>query len=51
MAPSQKDKLKSRLGELIEKGYIRPSASPWGVMILFSINKDGSFVYISTIAS
>jgi hypothetical protein len=30
-----------QLEELLKKGYIRPSVSPWGVPILFAKNKDG----------
>ena len=33
--------LKLHLQELIEKGYIRPSVSPWGAHILFVNRKDG----------
>ena len=32
--------LKLQLQELIEKGYIRPSVSPWGALILFIKKKD-----------
>ena len=34
--------LKLQLQELIEKGYIRPSMSPWGAPILFIKKKDGT---------
>ena len=34
--------LKKQLDELISKGYIRPSDSPWGSPILFVKKKDGS---------
>ena len=34
--------LKLQLQELIEKGYIRPSVSPWGALILFIKKKDGT---------
>jgi hypothetical protein len=34
--------LKKQLKELSDKGYIRPSASPWGSPILFVKKKDGS---------
>ena len=33
--------LKLKLQELIEKGYIQPSVSPWGALILFVKKKDG----------
>ncbi|XP_019096116.1 PREDICTED: uncharacterized protein LOC109130704 [Camelina sativa] len=35
--------LKKQLGELLEKGFIRPSSSPWGAPVLFVNKKDGSF--------
>ena len=41
MAPSEMAELKTRLEELAEKGYIRPSASPWGAPVLFVKKKDG----------
>jgi hypothetical protein len=34
--------LKNQLDELQQKGYIRPSASPWGAPVLFVKKKDGS---------
>ena len=34
--------LKLQLQELIEKGYIRPIVSPWGLDILFINKKDGT---------
>ena len=34
--------LKLQLQELIEKGYIRPSVSHWGTLILFIKKKDGT---------
>ena len=34
--------LKLQLQELIEKGYIRLSVSPWGAPILFVKKKDGT---------
>ncbi|GJY09371.1 putative reverse transcriptase domain-containing protein [Tanacetum coccineum] len=35
--------LSAQLQELIKKGYIRPSSSPWGASVLFVKKKDGSF--------
>ncbi|GJT52109.1 putative reverse transcriptase domain-containing protein [Tanacetum coccineum] len=35
--------LSNQLKELQEKGFIRPSSSPWGAPILFVKKKDGSF--------
>jgi hypothetical protein len=34
--------VKIQLQELLDKGYIRPSSSPWGNITLFVKNKDGS---------
>jgi hypothetical protein len=34
--------LKKQLEELLEKGFIRPSSSPWGAPVLFVNKKDGS---------
>ncbi|GJX59364.1 putative reverse transcriptase domain-containing protein [Tanacetum coccineum] len=35
--------LSKQLQELSEKGFIRPSSSPWGAPVLFVKKKDGSF--------
>ncbi|GKF63487.1 putative reverse transcriptase domain-containing protein, partial [Tanacetum coccineum] len=35
--------LSNEIKELQEKGFIRPSSSPWGAPVLFAIKKDGSF--------
>ena len=42
MAPPEMSELKTQLQELLDKDYIRPSASPWGAPILFVKKKDGS---------
>ena len=42
MAPIKLKELKLQLQELLEKGFIRPSVSPWGAPILFVKKKDGS---------
>ena len=41
MAPVELKELKRQLQELLDKGFIRPSVSPWGAPILF-VKKDGS---------
>ncbi|KAL4030110.1 hypothetical protein IC575_008344 [Cucumis melo] len=41
MAP-QSERSKVRLQELLDKGFIRPSVSPWGAPVLFVKKKDGS---------
>ncbi|GKF96556.1 putative reverse transcriptase domain-containing protein, partial [Tanacetum coccineum] len=35
--------LSEQLRELSDKGFIRPSSSPWGAPVLFVKKKDGSF--------
>nr|GEV56767.1 putative reverse transcriptase domain-containing protein [Tanacetum cinerariifolium] len=42
LAPSEMKELTSQLQELLNKGFIRPSSSPWGALILFVKKKDGS---------
>ena len=34
--------LKLSLKEILDKGYIRPSVSPWGAPVLFVKKKDGT---------
>nr|GFD25110.1 putative reverse transcriptase domain-containing protein [Tanacetum cinerariifolium] len=43
LAPSELKELSEQLKELSEKGFIRPSSSPWGSPVLFVKKKDGSF--------
>ncbi|GJX65086.1 hypothetical protein Tco_0299429 [Tanacetum coccineum] len=43
LAPAEMQELSTQLQELFEKGFIRPSSSPWGAPILFVKKKDGSF--------
>ncbi|XP_069145651.1 uncharacterized protein [Solanum lycopersicum] len=43
MAPAMLRELKDQLQELLGKGFIRPSASPWGAPVLFVKKKDESF--------
>nr|GFC98128.1 putative reverse transcriptase domain-containing protein [Tanacetum cinerariifolium] len=43
LAPSKIQELSTQLQELSDKGFIRPSSSPWGASILFVKKKDGSF--------
>ena len=42
MAPLELRELKIQLDELMEKGFIRPSTSPWGAPVLFVKKNDGS---------
>ncbi|MFS7996640.1 putative nucleotidyltransferase, Ribonuclease H [Helianthus anomalus] len=43
LAPSELEELSKQLQELLEKGFIRPSSSPWGAPVLFVNKKDGTF--------
>nr|GEX21276.1 reverse transcriptase domain-containing protein [Tanacetum cinerariifolium] len=43
LAPSELKELSDQLKECSEKGFIRPSSSPWGAPVLFVKKKDGSF--------
>ncbi|KAI3794930.1 hypothetical protein L1987_37571 [Smallanthus sonchifolius] len=43
LAPSELQELSTQLQELLDKGFIRPSSSPWGAPVLFVKKKDGTF--------
>nr|GEY89456.1 reverse transcriptase domain-containing protein [Tanacetum cinerariifolium] len=43
LAPFEMKELSEQLKELSDKGFIRPSSSPWGASVLFFKKKDGSF--------
>ncbi|GJS88131.1 putative reverse transcriptase domain-containing protein [Tanacetum coccineum] len=43
LAPSEMKELSDQLKELSDKGFKRPSSSPWGAPVLFVKKKDGSF--------
>ncbi|KAJ8747041.1 hypothetical protein K2173_011271 [Erythroxylum novogranatense] len=42
MTPVELKELKTQLQELLDKGFIRPSVSPWGAPVLFVKKKDGT---------
>ena len=42
MAPVEQVELKKQLDDLLAKGFIRPSKSPWAFLVLFVEKKDGS---------
>ena len=42
MAPKELAKMKKQLEELLEKGFIRPSSSPWDCPAIFVKKKDGT---------
>ncbi|GKA38470.1 putative reverse transcriptase domain-containing protein [Tanacetum coccineum] len=43
LALSELQELSTQLQELSDKGFKRPSSSPWGAAVLFVKKKDGSF--------
>nr|GEU79041.1 putative reverse transcriptase domain-containing protein [Tanacetum cinerariifolium] len=43
LAPSELQELSTQVQELYNNGFIRPSSSPWGAMVLSVKKKDGSF--------
>ncbi|GKB62133.1 putative reverse transcriptase domain-containing protein [Tanacetum coccineum] len=43
IAPAELQELSTQLQELSDRGFIRPSSSPWGAPVLFVKKKDGSF--------
>ncbi|GJZ94977.1 putative reverse transcriptase domain-containing protein, partial [Tanacetum coccineum] len=43
LAPTEMQELSTQLQELSDKGFRRPSSSPWGAPIFFVKKKDGSF--------
>ena len=42
MAPRELAEMKKQLEELMDKGFIRPSSSPWGCPAIFMKKKDGT---------
>ena len=43
MSPSKALELNNQLSQLLEQGFIKPSVSPWGALVLFEKKKDGTF--------
>ncbi|XP_048623629.1 uncharacterized protein LOC125592481 [Brassica napus] len=43
LAPAEMAELKKQLEDLMDKGFIRPSSSPWGAPVLFVKKQDGNF--------
>ncbi|GKE36490.1 putative reverse transcriptase domain-containing protein, partial [Tanacetum coccineum] len=44
LAPTEMQELSHQLNELQDKGFTRPSSSPWRAPVLFVKKKDGSFL-------
>jgi hypothetical protein len=42
MSTLQLGELKDHIKELLEKGYIHPSSSPWEAPMIFVLKKDGT---------
>ena len=42
MTPAELKELKEQLKDLLNKGFIRPSISPWGAPVFFVKKKDGA---------
>jgi hypothetical protein len=42
MATPELAELKEHIKELLEKGFIHPSSSPWGAPVIFVLKKDGT---------
>ena len=42
MNPEELTELKKQLADMLSKGFIRPSASPWGSPIIFVDKRDGT---------
>ncbi|KAI3758768.1 hypothetical protein L6452_06340 [Arctium lappa] len=42
LAPSEMKDMMRQLQDLLEKGFVRPSSSPWGASVLFVKKKDGT---------
>ena len=51
MAPAELKELKVQMEELLSKGFVKTSTSPWGAPVLFVRRKMGAFVYASIIDS
>ncbi|WVZ58433.1 hypothetical protein U9M48_008709 [Paspalum notatum var. saurae] len=42
VAPKEQELIKENIDELLGKGFIRPSSSPWAFLVLFVDKKDGT---------
>ena len=46
IAPAELREVKAQLEELLSKGFIRPSISPWGAPVLFVKKKKWEFAVV-----
>ncbi|GJT52588.1 putative reverse transcriptase domain-containing protein [Tanacetum coccineum] len=51
LAPSKMQELSNQIKELSDRGFIQPSTSPWGALVLFVKKKDESFRMCSSVYS
>ena len=51
MAPVEMQELRVQLQELLDKGFIRPSTSPWGALVLLRKRRTRPFDYALTTGS
>ena len=51
MAPAELKELNEQLKELSDKGFIRPSSSPWGALVLFMKKRMVAFDFALIIGS
>jgi hypothetical protein len=51
MSTPEPKELHMQLEELLKKGYICPSVSPWGAPVLFVKKKDGTLRILLTLGS
>ncbi|GJR10750.1 putative reverse transcriptase domain-containing protein, partial [Tanacetum coccineum] len=51
LAPLEMQELSNQLQKLADRGFIRPSTSPWGAPVLFVKKKDGYFRMCSSVYS
>ncbi|GKC93765.1 hypothetical protein Tco_1159207, partial [Tanacetum coccineum] len=51
LAPSEMQELSGQLQDLQDKGFIRPSNSPWGAPVLFVKKKNGSLFFMDLMNS
>ena len=51
MAPVELKELEVQMEELLSKGFVKTSTSPWGAPVLLLRRKMGAFVYASIIDS
>jgi hypothetical protein len=46
LSPSELEELRTTLDDLLAKGFICPSTSPWGAPVLFAPKKDEACAFV-----